>query len=76
MLFLLAFALRASDAPAIISSSVVGMALSGASSVPMLRANADALRIAPLSEEVMARLGALGQDAEEYWAARRALAWN
>ena len=61
----------------VLSHEWVGMVLSGASSVEMLRSNADALRIAPLPADVMARLGeALGQEVESYWADRRALAWN
>ena len=61
----------------VLSHSWVGMVLSGASSAPMLRENADALRIAPLDGAVMQRLGeSLVQGTDEYWADRRALAWN
>ena len=55
----------------------VGMCLSGASSAEMLKSNAEALKLTPLSEDVHKRLGeALCQETESYWADRRALAWN
>jgi len=61
----------------VLSFPWVGMCLSGASTCEQLRSNADALRIAPLEENLHARLAtALGQDVEEYWATRRALEWN
>ena len=61
----------------VLSHEWVGMCLSGASSVEMLRSNADALRIAPLPADVHARLAeALSQPPEAYWASRKALAWN
>lgn len=61
----------------VLSFPWVGMCLSGASTCEQLRSNADALRIAPLEENLHARLAtALGQDVEDYWATRRALEWN
>ena len=61
----------------VLSHDWVGMCLSGASTAAMLRANADALRLAPLEPALHARLGdALRQAREEYWADRKALAWN
>ena len=61
----------------VLSHEWVSMVLSGASSVEMLRANADALRITPLPADVMERLGAaIGQPLDEYWSDRKALAWN
>ena len=61
----------------VLSHDCVGMCLSGASTAEQLRANAAALRLAPLDADLMARLGdACRQDCEAYWADRRALAWN
>jgi hypothetical protein len=42
-----------------------------------VRSNAAAMQLAPLPAEVQARLGeALRAECDEYWAERRALAWN
>ena len=61
----------------VMSHEWVGVCLSGASTVEQLRANADALRLTPLPAELFARLGkALAMPCDEYWAARRSLAWN
>ena len=61
----------------VLSHPWVGMCLSGASTCEQLRSNADALRIAPLPQDVMKRLGeGLSQEVEAYWADRRALQWN
>lgn len=61
----------------VMSHPWVGMCLSGAGTVEQLRSNAEALRLTPLPAELQQRLGdALRQDAEEYWAERRALQWN
>lgn len=61
----------------VLSHDWVGMCLSGASTVEMLRSNAEALRIAPIPPDVHKRLAeALSQSREDYWATRKALAWN
>ena len=61
----------------VLSQPWVGMCLSGASTVEQVRSNAEALRLAPLAEDVQRRLAdALRQEPEDYWAARRALEWN
>mmetsp|Transcript_105029 Transcript_105029/g.201601 ORF Transcript_105029/g.201601 Transcript_105029/m.201601 type:complete len:395 (-) Transcript_105029:70-1254(-) len=61
----------------VLSQPWVGMCLSGASTCEQLRSNAEALRLAPLPEDLTQRLGeALKQETEAYWAERKALAWN
>ena len=61
----------------VLSQPFVGMCLSGASTCEQLRSNADALRLAPLPADVLQRLAeGLRQECEDYWAERRALAWN
>lgn len=60
----------------VLSQSWVGMCLSGAATAAQLRANLDALRLAPLAADVRERLAALRQDPEAYWKERKALPWN
>mmetsp|Transcript_26742 Transcript_26742/g.74787 ORF Transcript_26742/g.74787 Transcript_26742/m.74787 type:complete len:286 (+) Transcript_26742:154-1011(+) len=61
----------------VMSHPFVDVCLSGATTVEQLESNARALDITPLSDELMRLLAeALRQDCEEYWADRRALAWN
>lgn len=61
----------------VLSHPWVGICLSGASTREQLRSNIEALRLSPLPADLQQRLGdALSQDTEQYWADRKALAWN
>jgi len=53
----------------------VDVALSGASTAPMLLANLVALDL-PLDEAVLERLSGVAESPDEYWQRRAALPWN
>jgi aryl-alcohol dehydrogenase-like predicted oxidoreductase len=53
----------------------VDVALSGASTVPMLMSNLGARDI-PVSDALLQRLTGLAEDPEQYWERRAKLAWN
>jgi aryl-alcohol dehydrogenase-like predicted oxidoreductase len=53
----------------------VDVVLSGASTVPMVLSNLDALDVS-VPGEARERLAALAEDPEEYWEQRSGLAWN
>jgi aryl-alcohol dehydrogenase-like predicted oxidoreductase len=53
----------------------VDIALSGASTAPMLLSNLAALEV-PFDDEVAERLAGVGESPDEYWERRAALPWN
>jgi len=61
----------------VMSHPFVDVCLSGATTVAQLSNNAEALKLLPLAPHLMHTLAeALRQGSDEYWADRRALAWN